>query len=199
MTLTSFNEQNIPLLVDRVFPLWKAEGMSDEFNRLYVEMIIRTNLHVNQIQFELCDKESDTLKAICFAAKIGDERDDAWYEKTLVTLNNEERTVFTNGRKYLLGMEEKTFSLMTEDDVKLCLFISLEKHWGTKILSQATDYFVGQRVKNIYLWTDGECNVDWYFKNNFELVLEEEYKPFSTQAKPYMTYIFKKSLVSEKK
>ena len=30
-------------------------------------------------------------------------------------------------------MEEKTFSFMTADDVKLCLFISLEKGWGAGI------------------------------------------------------------------
>lgn len=31
----------------------------------------------------------------------------------------------------IMQMEEKTFSFMTADDVKLWLFISLEKGWGT--------------------------------------------------------------------
>ena len=91
-------------------------------------------------------------------------------------------------------MDEKTFSFMNADDVKLCLFISLEKGWGTTILREAQKYFVEAGFKNLYLWTDGECNVDWYFKNGFELVLEEEYSEFSLPEKPYLTYVFRKKL-----
>lgn len=195
--LEQFEETNIPLLVDRVMPLWKVRGMNDSFNRLYVEMIIRTNMHENGMQFQMSGKNggsSGNLKAICFGAKLNDARSDEWYKKTLESLSYEERTVFENGRRYLLGMEEKTFSFMTEDDVKLCLFISLEKGWGTKILSGAQKYFVKAGFKKLYLWTDGECNVDWYFKNGFELVLEEEYSDFSRPGNPYMTYVFRKKL-----
>ena len=195
--LEQFYETNIPLLVDRVLPLWKVSGMNDSFNRLYVEMIIRTNMHENGMQFQMSGNSGsfgENFKAICFGAKLNDARSDEWYKKTLESLHYEERAVFENGRRYLLGMEEKTFSFMTEDDVKLCLFISLEKGWGTKILSGAQKYFVKAGFKNLYLWTDGECNVDWYFKNGFELVLEEEYSDFSRPGNPYMTYVFRKKL-----
>ena len=195
--LEQFEEQNMPLLVDRVFPMWKVDCKEDSFNRLYVEMIIRTNMHENGMQFQMSGKNggsSGKLKAICFGAEINDTRNDDWYKKTLEFLSYEERAIFENGRRYLLGMEEKTFSFMNADDVKLCLFISLEKDWGTKILREAQKYFVEAGFKNLYLWTDGECNVDWYFKNGFELVLEEEYSEFSLPGKPYLTYVFRKKL-----
>lgn len=195
--LEQFEEQNMPLLVERVLPLWKVSGYDEAFNRLYVEMIIRTNMHENKMQFQMSGKNdgsSGKLKAICFGAEINDTRSDDWYKKTLEFLSYEERAIFENGRRYLLGMEEKTFSFMNADDVKLCLFISLEKGWGTKILREAQKYFVEAGFKNLYLWTDGECNVDWYFKNGFELVLEEEYSEFSLPGKSYLTYVFRKKL-----
>ena len=193
--LKPFDEQNMPLLVDRVLHLWKVDGKDEKFNRLYVEMIIRTNLHENQMQLELRgNDEKCPIKAICFGAKKGDPRNDEWYENLLKSLSASDREIFENGRRYLLGMDEKTFSLMSEDDVKLCLFISLEKGSGTEILSFAEAEFKMRGFKNLYLWTDCECNVDWYFKNGFELVLEEEFKPFSLPEKPYVTYIFRKAI-----
>ena len=195
--LEQFEEQNMPLLVDRVFPMWKVDCKGDSFNRLYVEMIIRTNMHENKMQFQMSEKNggsSGKLKAICFGAEINDTRNDKWYKKTLESLSFGDREILENGRRYLIRMDEKTFSFMNADDVKLCLFISLEKGWGTTILREAQKYFVEAGLKNLYLWTDGECNVDWYFKNGFELVLEEEYSEFSLPGKPYMTYVFRKKL-----
>ena len=184
--LEQFEEQNMPLLVDRVFPMWKVDCKGDSFNRLYVEMIIRTNMHENKMQFQMSGKADGSgrnLKAVCFGAKINDTRNDKWYKKTLESLSYEERAILENGRRYLIRM-----------DVKLCLFISLEKGWGTTILREAQKYFVEAGFKNLYLWTDGECNVDWYFKNGFELVLEEEYSKFSLPGKPYLTYVFREKL-----
>jgi len=187
----------MPLLVDRVFPMWKVDCKGDSFNRLYVEMIIRTNMHENKMQFQMSGKTDGSgrnLKAICFGAKINDTRNDKWYKKTLESLSFGDRDILENGRRYLIRMDEKTFSFMNADDVKLCLFISLEKGWGTTILREAQKYFVEAGFKNLYLWTDGECNVDWYFKNGFELIWEEEYKDFSHPGKPYLTYVFRKKL-----
>lgn len=195
--LEQFEEQNMPLLVDRVFPMWKVDCKGDSFNRLYVEMIIRTNMHENKMQFQMSGKADGSgrnLKAVCFGAKINDTRNDKWYKKTLESLSFGDREILENGRRYLIRMDEKTFSFMNADDVKLCLFISLEKGWGTKILSSAEKKYVSAGYKNMYLWTDGECNVDWYFRNGFELIWEEEYKDFSHPGKPYMTYVFRKPL-----
>lgn len=209
--LSPFDEKNMPLLVSKVFPLWNVSGMSEKFNRLYVEMIIHTNMHQNALQFEMKNKTS-SLQAISFFAHKNDMRSDIWFNSAVKKLSDSEKTIFTNGRKYLLMMDEKVFSLMGADDLKLCLFISLEKGWGTRILRESLekiqnssssfskenppllDAETSHAPRYLWLWTDGECNVSYYIENNFELISKEEYKPFSSATVPYMTYIFRKEL-----
>ena len=49
--------------------------------------------------------------------------------------------------------------------------------------------------KNMYLWTDCECNWEWYIKNGFTLVEESVYKKFSElDGEEYKTYVFKKEI-----
>lgn len=221
--LKHFDEKYIPSLVNRLLPLWNVPGESEDFNRRYVGMIIRTNMHINDMQFMMteggdscpagepsscgvkspvCDRAGKTiiseLKAIAFAASKSDKSDDAWFTRLLEGASARERSIFQTGRHYLNYMEEKTFSLMTLEDIKLCLFVSLERGWGSRILSEAVREFKALGYKNMFLWTDCECNVQWYFDNGWELVNEEEYEPFSTGSgigrKQYMTYIFKKEI-----
>ena len=237
-----FDEKYISSLVNRLLPLWNVPGESEDFNRRYVEMIIRTNMHINDMQFMMteggdscpvgepsscgvkspvCERavKDDSegspaggdavtdyqLKSIAFAASKSDKSDDAWFTRFLQGASSRERTIFQTGRHYLNYMEEKTFSLMKDDDVKLCLFVSLERGWGSRILSEAVKDFKARGYKNMFLWTDCECNVQWYFDNGWELLSEEEYEPFSRgivgsgektgdDRKKYMTYIFKKEI-----
>ena len=243
--LRHFDEKYIPSLVNRLLPLWNVPGESEDFNRRYVEMIIRTNMHINDMQFMMteggdscpvgelssCGVKSPVyeragkddsegspaggdavtdyqLKAIAFAASKSDKSDDAWFSRLLECSSSRERTIFQTGRRYLNYMEEKTFSLMKDDDVKLCLFVSLERGWGSRILSEAVKEFKARGYKNMFLWTDCECNVQWYFDNGWELLSEEEYEPFSRgtggsgektgdDRKKYMTYIFKKEIYDD--
>ncbi len=217
-----FDEKYIPSLVTRLLPLWNVPGESEDFNRRYVEMIIRTNMHINDMQFMMTEKTAGKddskgspaggdavtdykLKAIAFAASKSDKSDDAWFTRLLECSSSRERTIFQTGRRYLNYMEEKTFSMMKDDDLKLCLFVSLERGWGSSILSEAVKEFKARGYKNMLLWTDCECNVQWYFDNGWELLSEEEYEPFSRgtggsgektgdDRKQYMTYIFKKEI-----
>lgn len=228
--LKQFDEKYILSLVNRLLPLWNVPGESEDFNRRYVEMIIRTNMHINDMQFMMteggdscpvgepsscgvkspvCERAGKTsiseFKAIAFAASKSDKSDDAWFTRLLKDASSRERNIFQTGRRYLNYMEEKTFALMKNDDVKLCLFVSMERGWGSRILSEAVKEFKARGYKNMLLWTDCECNVQWYFDNGWELVNEEEYEPFSRETggsgektgddiKQYMTYIFKKEI-----
>lgn len=208
--LKHFDEKYIPSLVNRLLPLWNVPGESEDFNRRYVEMIIRTNMHINDMQFMMTEKTAgktsiSELKAIAFAASKSDKSDDIWFTRLLEDASSRERNIFQTGRRYLNYMEEKTFSLMKNDDVKLCLFVSMERGWGSRILSEAVKEFKARGYKNMLLWTDCECNIQWYFDNGWELVNEEEYELFSRDTggsgektgddrKQYMTYIFKKEI-----
>ncbi|MCR5495221.1 MAG: hypothetical protein K6F15_06240 [Treponema sp.] len=220
--LKQFDEKYIPSLVKRLLPLWNVPGESEDFNRRYVEMIIRTNMHINDMQFMMTEKTAGKddskgspaggdavtdykLKAIAFSALKSDKSDDAWFTRLLEGASSCERTIFQTGRRYLNYMEEKTFSLMKDDDLKLCLFVSLERGCGSRILSEAVKEFKVRDYKNMFLWTDCECNVQWYFDNGWKLLNEEEYDPFSRgtggsgektddDRTKFMTYIFKKGL-----
>ena len=208
--LKQFDEKYISSLVNRLLPLWNVPGESEDFNRRYVEMIIRTNMHINDMQFMMTEKTAgkasiSELKAIAFAAAKSDKSDGSWFNRLLEGASSRERNIFQTGRRYLNYMEEKTFSLMKNDDVKLCLFVSLERGWGSRVLSEAVKEFKARGYKNMLLWTDCECNVQWYFDNGWELLSEEEYELFSRETggsgektgddrKQYMTYIFKKEI-----
>ena len=119
MLKAAFEEKYMDSLVERVLPLWKVKGESAEFNRFYVEMIVRTNMHKNQLQFE--KEEEGFLKASAFGTEKKDffkteavhnyEKSD-WLSQVLKEFSSREKKIFSNGYKYLLQMEEKTFSLM---------------------------------------------------------------------------------------
>ena len=54
-------------------------------------------------------------------------------------------------------------------------------------------FFKQAGFKNLFLWTDEECNVDWYINHNYELVNEDIYELFSSE-EDYKTYVFKMKL-----
>ena len=56
------------------------------------------------------------------------------------------------------------------------------------------NFYRSKGFKTMYLWTDCECNVEWYAIRGYELVEEGTFEPFSTPEEPYKTYIFKKPL-----
>lgn len=190
--LRNFDESNIPFLVERLLPLWGIKGESEDFNRLYVKMIILSNMHENQMQFEITDEGN--VKAIAFLARKGDFCNYSRIEEIYKKFDDDKKIYFRNGKDFLSKMEEKTFSLLGENDVKLCLFVSIEKGWGHRILEEVFALLKSKGIANVYLWTDCECNVQWYFDHDYFLVSEEEYPPFSRNGKKYMTYIFKKCL-----
>lgn len=89
--LKQFDEKYISSLVNRLLPLWNVPGESEDFNRRYVEMIIRTNMHINDMQFMMTEKTAgktsiSELKAIAFAAAKSDKSDGSWFFKFLEAL-----------------------------------------------------------------------------------------------------------------
>lgn len=193
MQLEEFNPENIPQIVNRVFDLWSPDYDDDNFRRTYVEMVVRHNIAENDMQFQLT--ENGKLRAITFAEKKDEENSiENWYQDQYKKLSADQQIYFKNGREYLHMMDKKTFAYMNEDDVKLSLFVSLQAGYGKEILSQAMEFFRSRGFKNMFLWTDCECNVDWYFQHGYELVDESIYEPFSYD-EDYKTYVFKKELV----
>ncbi|WP_318677396.1 hypothetical protein [Treponema sp.] len=194
MELRKFEIKHMPSLVDRLVGLWSPPVDDMEFRRTYVEAIVRQNATSNDMQFMICD--NGELCAVAFACRKGEHNSsDQWWKATHDNLSNSDyRKMLEVSRSYITTMDEKTYSYMTEEDVKLSLFVSTKSGWGKKILDQAKDFYREKGFKNMLLWTDCDCNVDWYRNHGYVLVEEDTYEGFSRPGEDYKTYVFKMKL-----
>lgn len=186
------NSHFLEQLVDRVVELWSPPTEDPGFRRLYVEAIIRQNAAGNDMQFQL--SQDGELCSIAFASKPGEHSPwHDWWQEKFDSLPEFHQKMLSLSRDYLSMMDEKTYRYMNADDVKLSLFVSTKTGWGKKILGQAMEIFRSRGFRNMYLWTDCECNVEWYISRGYQLVEEGTFEPFSHE-EPYKTYIFRKAL-----
>lgn len=194
MALEKFDFKYIPSLVDRLVDLWSPPVDDMEFKRTYVEAIIRQNGADNDMQFMMT--ENGELCAIAFAECKGEHNScDKWWQNTHDNLKSSEyQKMLSVSRSYLKMMDEKTFSYMTQNDVKLSLFVSTKSGWGKKILDEAKDYYREKGFKTMFLWTDCDCNVDWYVSHGYQLVEEGTYDGFSRPGEDYKIFVFKMPL-----
>jgi len=193
--LMTFNENNLPLVIDVVEPLWSPPVGDAAFKRFNVEFIVRNSISENDYHFELVDSLSGNLLAAAFFTRKGDAcKVEEWYEKECQRFPEELKVATNMSRTYLRQMDERTLSLMQEDDIKLSLFISRKPGAGVQLLNQLCQKLKEEGWKNLFLWTDVDCNWEWYEKHGFTLVEEGSYEPFSDENEDYKTYIFKKKL-----
>lgn len=193
--LQHFDMNNIPKLIEKVYPLWQPPAGDENFKKLYVEYIIRNNIFKNQYQFELENSETGTFCAAAFFARKGEHTiAEDWFDSAFSGLSTELNVVTGMCRTYLNLMDSRTFSLMNQDDVKLALFISLESGYGSEILNRVFAKLKTEGHKNVFLWTDCECNWQWYERHGFNLVEKSIYEPFSNDKNKYTAFIFKKTL-----
>ncbi|MCR4579006.1 MAG: GNAT family N-acetyltransferase [Treponema sp.] len=217
-SLKPFNEKNFPLVLDVVAPLWSPPIGDETFKRFNVEFIVRNNISENDYHFELVENlsnsdngltsipgqadskiashaQDENFLAAAFFTRKGDScKVEEWYEKECTHFPQELKKATNMSRTYLRQMDERTLSLMQEDDIKLSLFVSRRPGAGSLLLNQLCQKLKEEGWKNLFLWTDVDCNWEWYEKHGFTLVEEDVYEPFSDENEDYKTYIFKKNL-----
>ena len=195
-TLQPFEMKNLPLIVDVVEPLWYPPVGDKTFKRFNVEYIVRNNICENDYRFQLFDEEdsNEILSAAFFARKNDKSLVEKWFANESQRFPEEWRKASLMSKTYLTMMDDLTLSLMNEEDIKLSLFISRKPGAGSQILEQISGLLKDQGWKNLYLWTDCDCNWQWYIKHGFTLVQENTYEPFSSKDQDYKTYIFKRKL-----
>ncbi len=188
-----FEMKNIPLILDEVEPLWSSPDWRGNFRRFYVESIVRSNIFENEFRFELlADKE---FLAAAFFARRGDvSLYEKWFAEKSAFLSPEQKKICGSGKTFLDYMEEKTFSLMGEKDIKLSLFVSRKRGAGKSLLNPLEERLCKEGYERLFLWTDCECNWKWYEDHGFELLQKDEYPPFSSRDEAYMTYIYRLTL-----
>lgn len=194
--LESFNFENLPLIVDVVEPLWFPPVGDKEFKRFNVEYIVRNNICENDYRFQLVDEDvqNEILAAAFFARKGDISLVNEWFARESLRFPEEWRAASGMSKTYLTLMDQRTLSLMNDDDIKLSLFVSRKQGAGSQILEQTCNQLRAEGWKNLYLWTDCDCNWQWYIKHGFTLVQEDTYEPFSDEHEDYKTWIFKRKL-----
>ncbi|MBP5567722.1 MAG: hypothetical protein J6X54_00700 [Treponema sp.] len=194
--LESFNFENLPLIVDVVEPLWFPPVGNKEFKRFNVEYIVRNNICENDYRFQLVDEnaQNEILAAAFFARKGDSSIVEEWFARESQRFPEEWRAASGMSKTYLTLMDERTLALMNDDDIKLSFFASRKPGAGSVILDKALEKLRPEGWKNLYLWTDCDCNWQWYIKHGFTLVQEDVYEPFSDEHEDYKTYIFKRKL-----
>ncbi len=197
-----FDMKNIPLMLEVVVPMWSPPAEDMNFRRFYVEGIIRRNYFENELHFQLVEKSGEgsgphgEFTAMAFFARKNDIcKADDWYTEEARKYPPKLLSSTQLGKAYIELMDEKTRAFMKDDDIQLTLYISRKKGCGSKLLNNLCDQLRAQGWKNLYLWTDCECNWQWYTDHGYELVSTDVYGPFSEEdGKDYLTYIFRKKL-----
>ena len=199
--LDVFNMENLPLVVDVVAPLWAPSVGDDDFKRFNVEYIVLNKICENNYRFELmqdknqnCYGKPEFLSAAFFARKGDTSKVEEWFSRESQRFPSEWRKASGMSKTYLTLMDERTLSIMNDDDIKLSLFVSRSPGAGSLILEKAYQKLQAEGWKNLYLWTDCDCNWQWYERHGYTLVQEDTYEPFSDEHENYKTYIFKKKL-----
>ena len=212
--IQSFDMKNIPLMLEVVLPMWSPQVWDMAFRRFYVEHIIRSNYFENELHYQLVEKAEDTglheeihdelrstpttgeFCAMAFFARKSDIcKADDWFKLEAKKFPPDLQRSMQKGKAYIELMDTKTRAFMKDDDIQLTLYISRKKGCGSKLLNELCDRLRTQGWKNLYLWTDCECNWQWYTDHGYELVSKDVYEPFTEQdGEDYLTYIFRKKL-----
>ena len=188
--LQPFDDKNIPLLVKAVTPSWSMVNWENSFRDVDIEFIIRNGIFYNEFALQLQnDKE---LLAVAFVQRPKETNDALnWLQNNKKELTENEEKGLNLVVQYLQEMDSRVHDFMTKDDVKLSLFISLKSGYGEKIFQKLKTLLKKKNYKSLYLWTDSDCNYNWYPKHGFSLVEERPYSQFSTEETDFKTYIFK--------
>jgi|GEM_PF-392553 len=199
VTLSRFDMKNLPQVVDVVLPLWAPPSDDEAFARLDVEFIVRNNIYQPRLSFQLADKkrspDNELLSAAFFTLKDGTNTARDWLSQNSRACSDSQKASLEMVKAYLEYMDKKALSFMESDDIKLSLYVSRKRGMGAALLEKLLPRLAAKGYKNLYLWTDSDCNWKWYVNHGYLLVSQEVYAPFSGPGRDYTTFVFKKPLV----
>lgn len=192
-SVVPFNKEYFSQIVDFVKPLWSFSDWEDSFRKFYTEIILQNSFFENGLAFQIAENQ-ELLAVIFFQKKFDKNNLNRWISENAGDFTAAQKQSINLCTEYLACMDSKVHSLMNENDIKLSLFVGFKKGYGSIIFGKLWNHLKNLNYKNLYLWTDCECNWQWYLKNGFILIEESIYEKFNDGTKKYKTYIFKKKL-----
>ncbi len=189
--LSLFDMKNLPLVLDVVLPLWTVPQYGKDFAQLHVEYIVRNNIYSNDLAFQL--EDGGEFCSAAFFARKGEHCDaQSWLSAHSEGVTEKQKNVLRMSQTYIEAMDRRTLAFMGEGAVKLSLFVSRKSGYGSAILAATEEKLRAAGYAEIYLWTDCDCNWQWYERHGFTLVWQGIYEAFSEPGDEYRTFIFKK-------
>lgn len=172
-------------------------GYYDEFRAEYIrciaECIVRHNYTDEDLAFKItCNGE---VKGIIFGTRKGKMADlSVWVGEQCKTMNPQEKELLERLNDYMDEADRNTIAQMGDGDVKLSLFISIQKGCGRELLRAMMQEFSAMGAKRMFLWADTSCDHDYYPAHGFALASRYRDTHYSTEEADYMTYIYWKPL-----
>ena len=135
--ITSFDEKNFSQIVDFVKPMWSSSDWEESFRRFYSEIILQNSYFKNGLSFQIAEKKNpQKLNAAIFFEKLTDKNNlNQWILENSWNFTPAQKETIKLGKEYLFYMDSKVHSLMKHDDIKLSLFVGLEKGFGSVIFA----------------------------------------------------------------
>lgn len=196
--LSRFDMKNLPQVMEVVLPLWRPPSDDENFVRMDVEFIVRNNIYQPSFSFQLADKtcspDNELLSAAFFTLKDDTNTARDWLAEQAKNVTASQKVSLEMVKTYLEYMDKKALSFMNDDDIKLSLYVSRKRGCGAALLEKVLPRLAAKGYKNLYLWTDSDCNWNWYVDHDYELVSKELYGPFCEPGRDYTTFVFKKPL-----
>lgn len=195
MEITKFSEKDMETAIGMAQHAW--HGYYDEFRAAYIrciaECIVRHNYTDEDLAFKITD--NGEVKGIIFGTRKGKITDlSAWVSEQSKTMNQQEKELLERLNDYMDEADRNTIAQMGDSDVKLSLFISIQKECGKELLRTIMQEFRAMNAQRMFLWTDTSCDHDYYPAHDFTLASQYRDTHYSTNETDYMTYIYWKPL-----
>lgn len=193
--ISKFDFKNIPGILSVVQPMWTDPSMRSEYARLYAELILRCNIFENDFRFQMEDERGFCSAA--FGTTKGEKNTArSWLDGVIKSGDFSDNDIywFNNCVEYIETNDARLQSHMAETDIQLSLFVSRIKGCGKVVLNEFLRHAKDCGYKRLFLWTDVECDWEYYPAHGFELVEESVYDLYSRPGEPYKVFFYRRDL-----
>ncbi|WP_187263594.1 GNAT family N-acetyltransferase [Pontibacter beigongshangensis] len=195
MEISKLYNSDLPQVYELAFEAWKEAypGQSDAFIRKVSEFIVRKNYYENAYRYKIV--EDGIIKAILLGCEKNDTNNALeWVALQKNDLQDSELLTMNNQKDYLVKSDDLLATFLSDNDIKLALFISNVRGYGTKLLNHFMEEAQVKGKDKMYLWTDSSCNHQYYPKQGFEEVLCIDNANASIVEEDYRTLFYCKKI-----
>ena len=195
MKVEKFTTEDMCAAISLAQHAWHGyyDGFPAEYIRCIAACIVLHNYTDADLAFKITD--NGEMKGIIFGTRKGKIVGlSVWVHEQVKSMNPQEKELLERLNDYMDEADRNTIAQMDDSDVKLSLFISIQKGCGKELLRTIMQEFRAMNAQRMFLWTDTSCDHDYYPAHGFTLASQYRDTHYSTNETDYMTYIYWKPL-----